>query len=39
MKDNVRQTHTPKAASDFQRKKTEQPWAGFECVLDGFSTN
>ena len=42
MKDNARQMHTPKAASDFQ-EKTELPWAGFEpatsSVLDGCSTN
>ena len=30
MKDNARHMHTPKAASEFHRKKTELPWAGFE---------
>ena len=43
MKDNTRQMHTPKAASDFQReKKAELLWVGFEPatshVLDGYST-
>ena len=39
MKDNARQMRTPKAASDFQREKTELPWAGFELCLVECSTN
>ena len=33
MNDNARQMHAPKAASDFQRNKTELPWANFEFVM------
>ena len=43
MKNDARQMHTPKAAHDFRRKRTELPWARFEpatsCILDGCSIN
>ena len=38
MKDNARQMHALKAASDFHRKKTELTWAGFEPGNTGYPT-